>query len=95
MSVRWTASAERDRADIWDFIAADDAVAAARMDQLFSDAAAQLATFPKMGKQGRVPGTRELFPHRNYLLVYEIVDDIVWILSLVHASRRWPPVRTA
>jgi plasmid stabilization system protein ParE len=48
--VRWTASAEQHRADVWDFIAAENPVAAARMDELFSDAAAQLATFPKIGK---------------------------------------------
>jgi len=50
--VRWTASAEQDRADVWDFIVAEDPVAAARMDELFSDAAARLATFPKVGKEG-------------------------------------------
>ena len=62
MRVRWTASAEQDRTDVWDFIAADDPVAAARMDEPFSDAAARLATFPKMGKEGRVPGTRDCAP---------------------------------
>lgn len=95
MRVRWTASAEQDRADVWDFIAAENPVAAARMDELFSDAAAQLATFPKIGKEGRVPGTRELLAHRSYMLVYEILDDVAWILSLVHTSRQWPPERPA
>jgi plasmid stabilization system protein ParE len=64
------------------------------MDELFSDTATRLATFPKMGKPGRVPGTRELLAHRSYMLVYEIIDDVAWILSLVHTSRRWPPERT-
>ena len=94
MRVRWTASAEQDRGDVWDFIAADDPVAAARMDELFSDAATRLATFPKMGKEGRVPGTREVPVHRSYMLVNEIIDDVAWILTLVHTSRRWPPERT-
>ena len=94
MRVRWTESAEQDRADVWDFIAADDPVAAARMDELFSDAAARLGTFPKMGKEGRVPGTRELRVHRSYMLVYEMIDDVAWILSSVHTSRQWPPERT-
>jgi plasmid stabilization system protein ParE len=39
------------------------------VDELFSDAAARLATFPEMGKEGRVPGTRELLVHRSYMLV--------------------------
>jgi len=41
--VFWTPEAERDRADIWDYIAADNPGAAARMDVLFSTAAARLA----------------------------------------------------
>lgn len=43
MRVIWTPEAEQDRADIWDFIAADNPHAAARMDELFSDAAAAAA----------------------------------------------------
>jgi len=50
--VLWTPEAERDRADIWDYIAADNPSAAARMDALFSAAADRLAAHPKMGKTG-------------------------------------------
>nr|WP_281244098.1 hypothetical protein [Ectothiorhodospira marina] len=38
-------------------MAAEDPGAAVRMDGLFSDAANWLATHPKMGKTGRIPGT--------------------------------------
>jgi plasmid stabilization system protein ParE len=40
--VVWTPEAQQDRADVWDYIAADNPRAAARMDELFSDAAALL-----------------------------------------------------
>ena len=72
MIVLWTPEAEQDRADIWDYIAADNPSAAVRMDELFSDAAARLATHPKMGGTGKISGTRELIPHESYRLVYEI-----------------------
>lgn len=49
MKVIWTPEAEQDRYDIWDYITADNPAAAARMDQLFSAAAARLATHPHMG----------------------------------------------
>jgi hypothetical protein len=29
-------------------------------------------------------------PHKNDRLVYEIVEDTVWIIALVHTARRWP-----
>ena len=93
MKVIWTAEAEQDRADVWDYIAADNPRAASRMDDLFSDSAARLADHPMLGHPGKVPGTRELIPHESYRLVYEIDDHAVWILALVHTTRQWPPVR--
>lgn len=93
MSVIWTPEAEQDRADVWDYIAADNPQAAARMDELFSDAADRLAKHPNLGKPGKISGTRELIPHESYRLVYEIEQKTVWVLTLVHTSRQWPPVR--
>lgn len=93
MIVVWTPEAEQDRADIWDYIAADNPGAAVRMDELFSEAAARLAAYPKMGKAGKIAGTRELIVHESYRLVYEIDGDTVWVLALVHTARLWPPTR--
>ena len=94
MIVVWTPEAELDRSSIWDYIAADNPGAAVRMDDRFSNAAIRLAAHPKMGKAGKIPGTRELIPHENYRLVYEIDGNTVWVLALVHTSRQWPPVAT-
>lgn len=92
MKVRWTSEATQDRTAIWEYLAARNPNAAVRLDRLFSDAANGLADFPMLGHEGIVPGTRELTPHRNYRLIYEIVDDTVWILVLIHAARSWPPL---
>ena len=93
MKVFWTPEAEQDRDDIWLHIAADNPRAAGRMDELFSDAAARLADHPKLGRPGKIPGTRELIPHENYRLVYEIDGETVWVLTLLHTARQWPPAR--
>ncbi len=93
MIVVWTPEAEQDRADVWDYIAADNPCAAARMDELFSDAVARLAEHPRLGKPGKISGTRKLIPHESYRLVYEVEREMVWILALVHTARQWPPVR--
>lgn len=92
MKVRWTPQAVGDRRAIWDYLASRDPAAAARIDSLFGTAAARPADFPSLGHEGMVPGTRELTPHRNYRLVYEVTEDTVWILVLIHAARQWPPL---
>ncbi len=91
MRVLWTLSAEQDRADIVDFIAQDNPLAAIRMDELFGAAVGRLGEHPSMGQPGQIPGTRELIPHESYRLVYEVQADTVWILALVHTARLWPP----
>ena len=93
MKVVWTPEAEQDRAAIFDYLAARDSRAATRIDLLFSEATARLAEFSMLGHLGEIAGTRELTPHRSYRLMYEIVDDVVWILVLIHTARLWPPMR--
>ena len=92
VTVVWTPEAEQDRLDIWDFIALDNPLAASRMDVLFSEAANRLATHPELGKRGRVHDTRELIPHKSYRLVYQIVEETIWVLALVHTAQHWPPL---
>ena len=93
MKVLWTPEALQDRLDIWEYIAADNPIAASWMDELFSDAAARLAEHPNLGRAGRIPGTRELVAHENYRLIYEIERETVWVLVLIHTARQWPPAR--
>lgn len=95
MKVRWTSQAEQDRADILTYIAADNVRAAIAMDELFGSAAARLANSPLLGKPGQIAGTRELIAHENYRLIYEVAaaDDTVWVLTLIHTARQWPPGR--
>lgn len=95
MRVLWTLAARQDRLDIVDYIAIENPRAALRMDELFREAAIRLADFPLIGKPGLIPGTRELVPHQSYRLVYEFDEagETVWILTLIHTARQWPPLR--
>lgn len=93
MKVIWTALARSERAAIITYIANDNPRAAMRMDELFSEAATLLERHPRMGRPGKIAGTREVIPHESYRLVYEVDSDIVTILTLVHTARLWPPAR--
>ncbi|MFT4101021.1 MAG: type II toxin-antitoxin system RelE/ParE family toxin [Burkholderiaceae bacterium] len=91
MEVLWSASAEQDRTDIFDFISQDNPRAAVRMDALFAAGTRRLAAHPLIGAPGIVAGTRELIVHESYRMVCECTDEAVWTLALVHTARRWPP----
>ena len=90
MKVFWASAAEQDRANIIDYISKDNPLAAIRMDEVFAEADGRLTEHPHLGKTGLIPGTRELIPHESYRLVYEVQDNAVWILALVHTARMWP-----
>ena len=91
--LEWSARAGRDLFDAWLYIAADSVPAAETVARRIIDAAEQLPTYPKLGRPGKIPGTRELIPHENYRLVYEIDGETVWVLTLAHTARQWPPAR--
>ncbi|WP_343711858.1 type II toxin-antitoxin system RelE/ParE family toxin [Inquilinus sp.] len=91
MKLVWTKPANLDRKSIRDYIARDNPSAALALDELFSERAGRLASHPGLGRPGRVVGTRELVVHPNYILVYDVAGDLVRVLGVLHAARRWPP----
>jgi toxin ParE1/3/4 len=63
MRVRWTTDAADDLERICDYIAQDRPEAARRAALSVVERIATLEAFPRLGRSGRVPGTRELaFP---------------------------------
>ena len=46
---------------------------------------------PRMGRAGRVSGTRELvIPRTPYIVPYRLQRTTIQILRVYHAARRWP-----
>lgn len=86
----WTPEAIQDRDEIYDYIEADNPVAALALDELFEEKAGRLVDHPGLGRPGREVGTRELVAHESYILVYDATTDLVRVLRVLHAARRWP-----
>lgn len=93
MKLVWTRPSLGDRRAIRDFIAADNPKAAIELDLAMSVKAARLLDHPGLGRPGRVPGTRELVIHPNYILIYDIDIGaaLVRVLRVLHAAQMWPP----
>ncbi len=50
-----------------------------------------LAVNPAAGRAGRVLRTRELVISKYpYIVPYQVRDDVVYILRVLHTSRKWP-----
>jgi toxin ParE1/3/4 len=91
MKIRWAASAKNDRTQIFDYIEARNPTAAIWMDEMFTVAVSRLRHFPYSGRRGAISGTREIIPHQSYRIIYQIDDQTVSILMIVHTARQWPP----
>ena len=72
-------------------IAEDNPVAAGRVVQRISRAADLLEKNPALGRPGRVAGTRELIVAETpYIVPYRVRGEVVEILRVFHAARKWP-----
>ncbi len=87
MAIKWTKTALRSVEEIADYIAKDNPTRATSFVLELQDAVTKLQTHSGMGRAGRVPGTRELVLHKNYIAIYRVRDDNVEILRLHHVAR--------
>ena len=87
MLIKWIKSALASVDDIAGFIAKDNPTRATSFMLELQAAVTKLQAHPGMGRAGRVPGTRELVLHKNYIAIYRVRGDDVEILRLHHASR--------
>ena len=91
MRVRWTEPAAKALESIQDYIAKDSPQAAFEVAQRIRLSTSFLGAHPKIGRTGRVRGTYELvISGIPYIVPYRIRKKEVQILSVYHASRKWP-----
>ncbi|MEQ1954537.1 type II toxin-antitoxin system RelE/ParE family toxin [Mesorhizobium sp. CN2-181] len=91
MKLVWTAKARHELAEIVSHIWADNPPAANRIRNRIQTSATYLKSQPFMGRPGAIDGTREAISHPSYRIIYQVADEIVSILSVVHTARQWPP----
>lgn len=88
----WKFTAIANLKKIAQYIAQDNPVAAVELVDLLIAQAEQLEANPKIGRLGRVEGTREWVAHPHYVIVYHLVGNPlqVEILRVLHTSQQWP-----
>ena len=94
MRVRWTTDAADDLERICDYISEDRPDSARRVAQSVIERIGTLETFPNLGRVGRVQGTREIaFPPLPFVAIYEVREEQIVILRILHGAQRWPSAR--
>jgi toxin ParE1/3/4 len=76
---------------IVDYISDDNPVAAQALKDQIEAKVSRLVDHPKLYRSGRIPGTREMVVHRNYVLIYEEDEATISILRVLHGAQQWPP----
>ncbi|MGN6084707.1 type II toxin-antitoxin system RelE/ParE family toxin [Trinickia sp.] len=91
LPIEWRVDARNDLAEIIGFIARSNPAAARRMRDLIDAATIPLAEHPYLFRRSeRVPGTREVVAHPNYLVVYQVTSTKVEILAVTHTRQPYP-----
>jgi len=90
MKIIWTELALFDLDQAREYIMANSPNAAAKTIDWIEKSLEALQAFPKMGRLGRVSGTRELvIPETPFILPYRIQDNHIEILAVLHGARQW------
>ena len=91
LRVKWLQRALLDLEEAEAYLAQDNPVAAADVVLRIARSVSILIDQPGAGRPGRVVGTKELVvPGTPYIIPYRIKGEIVHVLRVYHASRKWP-----
>jgi toxin ParE1/3/4 len=90
LKLLWSETAERNIERILDHIAVDNRTAAADIKQRVDEVIDMALRQPYMFRAGRVPGTREIVAHPNYIVIYRVLIDHIEIVRVVHAAQKYP-----
>ena len=91
MNVVWSRRAIDHLVAIREYIAQDSPASAAKVAATILQAVELLRNQPRVGRPGRILGTRELvIPRTSYIIPYRIQGETLELLAVFHGRQRWP-----
>ncbi|WP_019412300.1 type II toxin-antitoxin system RelE/ParE family toxin [Pseudomonas psychrophila] len=88
MQIEWRPEARAELLRIIDYMADRNLAAAIELNNAIETVTSALSEHPYLYRFGRVPNTREIVVHPNYLVVYRVSDRID-ILAVLHARQKY------
>lgn len=89
-SIKWTDEAKTDLFTLIAFIAQENPFAAESILHHIEESIVPVVNHPYLYRQGRIPGTREIVAHPNYVVVYRVLDETIEVLSVLHSRQEYP-----
>ena len=90
MKIRFTEKAKKDIDSVYFYSLKNFPESAQDVLDCIEHMIDKLGVYPELGKIGRVSGTRELIiPHFPFFVAYEIEDDYINILAILHQRQCW------
>lgn len=91
MIIKWLEDAVHDLQALRQYISQDNINVANKVVKEILKKVELLSEHSSIGRQGRVPNTRELIiSNAPYIVPYRVKDGIVEILRVFHCSMKWP-----
>ena len=90
LPIHWRPQARKSLVQIVRYIAERNLIAAHTMRQRIEDAVLPLSEHPYLFRPGRVPGTREIVAHPNYIVIYRVEADCIEVVDVVHSRQQFP-----
>jgi len=88
--VVWLETASQDLDEILGYIEDRNLLASLNLQESIEYAASQLPFHPYLYRLGRVPGTREMVVHPNFLVIYRVAVSAIEIINVLHARQQYP-----
>ena len=91
LQIVWSRVALDDLESIARFVAQHDENAAEKLQRRIEESVLPVAHHPHLFRWGRLPNTKEIVAHPNYVVVYRVLKTRVRILNVLHARQNYPP----
>lgn len=89
-TIRWTEEATTDLVEIIDYIDQRNSLAADALHSMILRAVEGLSSAPYLFRPGRVSGSRECVVHPNYIVIYQIGEEHIDVLRILHSRQKYP-----
>jgi addiction module RelE/StbE family toxin len=91
VKIKWTPIAASDLKSTYEYISKDSVQNANKLVDRILSGIEMLETYPRLGREGRIEGTRELaISGTPFLVFYRVRRNQVEVLGVLHAARKWP-----